>query len=95
MYAEKGLQLDGALLREIEDAAEAGGISPVELIREAVAEYVATHGGNGMNAQEPLGEWLLEAADAARAAVPAEEWAKLPKDLAQNFDHYHYGHPRE
>jgi hypothetical protein len=27
--------------------------------------------------------------------VPEEEWAKLPTDLSQNFEHYMYGVPRE
>jgi type I restriction enzyme S subunit len=26
--------------------------------------------------------------DEIAAAVPDEEWAKLPKDLVENFDHY-------
>ncbi len=27
--------------------------------------------------------------------VPPEEWDKLPKDFARNFEHYMYGAPRE
>ena len=27
--------------------------------------------------------------------VPAEEWAKLPKDLIENLDHYLYGYPKK
>jgi hypothetical protein len=27
--------------------------------------------------------------------VPIEEWNKLPKDFARNFEHYMYGAPRE
>ncbi len=27
--------------------------------------------------------------------VPIEEWEKLPKDFARNFEHYMYGAPRE
>lgn len=27
--------------------------------------------------------------------MPAEEWAKLPKDLSKNVDHYLYGSPKE
>ena len=95
MRKSDAIPLDDALRGQIEKAAAAKGISPAELIREAVSDYVATHGGNGTDAQGPVGRWLLEAADAARAAVPEEEWAGLPTDLAQNFDHYHYGHPRE
>lgn len=29
------------------------------------------------------------------AQVPPEEWAKLPKDLSKNVDHYLYGAPKE
>jgi len=29
------------------------------------------------------------------AQVPPEEWAKIPKDLARNFEHYMYGGPKE
>lgn len=29
------------------------------------------------------------------AQVPEEEWAKIPKDLARNFEHYMYGGPKE
>jgi|CXWL01.1.fsa_nt_gi hypothetical protein len=28
-------------------------------------------------------------------SVPDEEWAKLPTDLAKNFDHYAHGSPRQ
>jgi hypothetical protein len=27
--------------------------------------------------------------------VPIEEWNKLPKDFARNFEHYMYGAPKE
>ncbi len=33
-------------------------------------------------------EPIWELTDRLSAKIPAEEWAKLPKDLAQNFDHY-------
>jgi hypothetical protein len=29
------------------------------------------------------------------ASVPKEEWAKVPKDLSKNLDHYLYGAPKE
>jgi hypothetical protein len=29
------------------------------------------------------------------AQVPLEEWAKVPKDLSKNVDHYLYGSPKE
>ncbi|CCI14308.1 hypothetical protein MICAE_2460015 [Microcystis aeruginosa PCC 9806] len=33
-------------------------------------------------------EPIWELAARLSAKIPNEEWAKLPKDLAQNFDHY-------
>ena len=33
-------------------------------------------------------EPIWELADRLSAQVPQEEWAKLPTDLARNFDHY-------
>ena len=33
-------------------------------------------------------EPIWELAARLSAKMPNEEWAKLPKDLAQNFDHY-------
>jgi hypothetical protein len=28
-------------------------------------------------------------------SVPESAWDSVPKDLAENFDHYHYDHPRD
>ncbi len=41
----------------------------------------------------PLSLW--ERLAAIGDAVPDEEWAKLPRDLAKNFDHYAHGSPRQ
>jgi hypothetical protein len=38
---------------------------------------------------------LWERIAAISARVPMEEWEKLPRDLAKNFDHYLYGAPKE
>jgi hypothetical protein len=38
----------------------------------------------------PIEEIIAEIA----SEVPPEEWAKVPKDLAENLDHYLYGAPR-
>jgi putative addiction module CopG family antidote len=27
--------------------------------------------------------------------IPESEWEKVPRDLAQNVDHYLYGHPKQ
>ena len=37
---------------------------------------------------------LVEKIAAITASVPAEEWDKLPRDLAANHDHYLYGTPK-
>ena len=29
------------------------------------------------------------------AQIPESEWAKIPRDLATNFEHYMYGAPKE
>ena len=39
----------------------------------------------------PIEEVIAEIA----AQVPAEEWAKLPRDLSKNHDHYLYGAPKK
>jgi len=41
--------------------------------------------------EKPFWKWLIEIGE----QVPDEEWAKLPKDLARNFEHYMYGAPKE
>lgn len=38
----------------------------------------------------PIWEVIAERA----AAIPPEEWEKLPTDLAENHDHYLYGTPK-
>jgi hypothetical protein len=35
----------------------------------------------------PLWQSIIELS----ASVPAEEWDRVPKDLAENLDHYLYG----
>jgi predicted XRE-type DNA-binding protein len=42
------------------------------------------------NDRRPIWEKVAEIS----ASVPAEEWAKLPTDLAANHDHYLYGAPK-
>lgn len=36
-----------------------------------------------------------EIALAVSATVPPKEWAAVPSDLAKNFEHYRYSHPKE
>jgi hypothetical protein len=37
---------------------------------------------------------IWEVAAEIRKSIPAEEWAKLPKDGAEQLDHYLYGVPK-
>jgi hypothetical protein len=41
-------------------------------------------------ARKPIWERILERS----AAIPDEEWDKLPTDLAEQHDHYIYGTPK-
>jgi hypothetical protein len=41
-------------------------------------------------ARKPVWERILERS----AAIPAEEWDKLPTDLSEQHDHYIYGTPK-
>lgn len=43
---------------------------------------------------EPIGEYLIRMAEELRAGIPAEELAKVPRDLSVNHDHYLYGSPK-
>ncbi len=37
---------------------------------------------------------IWEVAAEIRGSIPAEEWAKLPKDGGEQLDHYIYGSPK-
>jgi Arc/MetJ-type ribon-helix-helix transcriptional regulator len=37
---------------------------------------------------------IWEVAEEIRKSIPAEEWARLPADGAEQLDHYLYGSPR-
>lgn len=103
MHNGTSIHVDDALMHQIEALADAGGMTTVELIRAALEEYTATHGAGvvphpntlGTAPDKPLGVRLNDLLDAVLADVPSAELDALPRDLARNFDHYHYGHPRE
>jgi len=46
--------------------------------------------GESAPAPQPIWERILERS----AAIPDEEWAKLPADGAEQHDHYIYGTPK-
>ena len=54
---------------------------------------IEVRGGSSNEGQptRPFWEEILEIS----AAVPRQEWDKLPKDLSKNLDHYLYGSPKE
>jgi len=46
---------------------------------------------NGTKESRPISEIAKELS----SKVPYEEWAKLPRDGAENYKHYLYGHPKK
>ncbi|HEX4959212.1 MAG TPA: hypothetical protein VF173_00135 [Thermoanaerobaculia bacterium] len=70
-----------------------------ELPAGAEAEVIITIREQELARPEPENDvstqpfWERIAAIGAR--IPLEEWDKVPRDLAKNFDHYHYGAPKE
>lgn len=84
-------QLDEPLRQRIDALARERGVSPADLLREALEKYAAHHEKTLRGDSHPI----FERARAISESVPDEVWATLPRDLAANFDHYHYGHPRE
>lgn len=86
------VELDETLKRRIDELAQTNGVSPAEIVREAVEEFAAKR--NGGHAVAPS-DSIWDLAARVTASVPDEEWDKLPTDLAKNFEHYRYGYPRE
>lgn len=60
------------------------GLSAAEIINQAQS--------NGCGVVDS--DWVFDLAAEVTAGVPDEAWSMLSTDLARNFDHYHYGHPR-
>jgi hypothetical protein len=58
-----------------------------------VEPYATRHAaGDSISGSElPVWERIVEIG----AAVPTEDWARVPRDLAKNLDHYLYGAPKE
>ncbi|MGK7904091.1 MAG: hypothetical protein AB4352_22315 [Hormoscilla sp.] len=62
--------------------------------KEKNSQFNDTDNGKGISLEseeKPLWKRIIEIG----ARVPEEEWAKIPKDLARNFEHYMYGAPKE
>jgi Arc/MetJ-type ribon-helix-helix transcriptional regulator len=60
----------------------------LQQLRQADAQQPAT--SSGAREHKPVWERILE----RTAAIPDEEWDKLPTDLAEQHDHYLYGTPK-
>lgn len=102
--SEIRLTLPDSLKSFVEAQAKKEGFgSAAEYVRAVIEQVRAQHPtqSNGTEANQPSVP-LLDAEPATlerklaeiAAKVPAEEWAKLPKDLAENLDHYLYGAPK-
>lgn len=95
MALSNSLQFDDELMRRIDDLARANGVTPAEIVREAVETFAAAqNGGNGNSARTTDDEAPWDIALRIGESIPIDEWAKLPRDLASQFDHYCYGHPK-
>ena len=79
---EKSLQQDLAHI----EAARTTLYQDQSLIDAAAKEEISA-----FSTDQPFWEKLAKIG----AQVPESEWAKLPRDLASNFEHYMYGSPKE
>jgi len=64
----------------------------VQRLKQEQAQAMPAAAGQADAAQtrKPVWERILERS----AAIPDEEWDKLPTDLAEQHDHYLYGTPK-
>jgi hypothetical protein len=61
------------------------------------AEVTVTFGSDEISEVAPVTSPrrpIWEVAREIGSSVPDAEWAKVPKDLAENLDHYLYGTPK-
>jgi hypothetical protein len=73
--------------------AHAKGMSTDALVREALDKILADAPDLPVEAKPdslPIWDMILD----NMKDVPAEEFARLPKDGASEHDHYLYGHPK-
>ena len=67
-----------------------GEDAEVTVVVETAAER-ASEGRVEGDAARPLWQRIVDIG----AAVPAEDWEQVPRDLSKSLDHYLYGAPRE
>ena len=84
-----------SLRQRLDCLAKTQGVTSQEIIRKALEEYIDNHDGNSAQAEQTASPRILELANNARSLASSLDWQKLPVDLAKNFDHHLYGHPRE
>jgi len=82
----------GGRYASLDDAmAEAAAMLVERLEHEqAAAQPPAINQAEAAPAYKPIWEVAAE----IRRSIPPEEWAKLPKDGAEQLDHYLYGSPK-
>ena len=74
---------------EGEFAAPDGGTKRIASVEGASAHIP------GEPAFDPSARPVWEAVVEIGESVPDREWAKVPRDLSKNLDHYLYGAPKE
>ncbi len=86
------LPLEPAQEASLIAVARARGLSPDELVREAIDKILtdAPPPAASQPDRRPIWELIQE----NMSDVPVEEFAKLPADGASEHDHYLYGHPK-
>jgi Arc/MetJ-type ribon-helix-helix transcriptional regulator len=68
-----------------------------DMVAAAVQEYLQKRASDQpatSKQAQPGRKPIWEIADDLSKSIPAEEWAKLPADGAEQLDHYIYGSPK-
>ena len=71
----------------LDDAMTEAASLLVQRLKQEQAKPPAASQAEAVQTQKPIWERILE----RTAAIPDEEWDKLPTDLAEQHDHYLYG----
>ncbi|MBV8130661.1 MAG: hypothetical protein JO114_23675 [Planctomycetaceae bacterium] len=74
----------------LDDAMTEAASLLVQRLKQEQAKLPAASQAEPVQTQKPIWERILE----RTAAIPDEEWDKLPTDLAEQHDHYLYGTPK-
>lgn len=91
-HDQVSLRIDAAIRDRIDALAHMRGTSPTEVLQEALDRLSRESESVAESAND---DDIFAIAERASKLATDAEWASLPTDLAKNFDHYHYGHPRE